>query len=136
MLASVIVPAFNAGQSLERAVESALAQSVADIEVIVVDDGSTDQTRSVAEALAKCDPRVRVLALPANGGVSAARNAGIAAARGEWIALLDADDAFLPDRLQRLVGAAVSRSADIAVDDIFYFDWSAQETAGTGMGRC
>jgi glycosyltransferase involved in cell wall biosynthesis len=89
-LVSVVVPTYNYGRFLPGAVDSALRQDLADLEVIVVDDGSDDGT---AEAVTRYrrEPRVRYLACP-HGGVSRARNAGIARARGRHVALLDADD--------------------------------------------
>ncbi len=92
---STVIPAFNAASLVGAAIESALSQSVPPLEVIVVDDGSEDDT---AAAAARVDPRVRVIQQP-NRGPAAARNAGIRAARGEWIALLDADDTWFPERL-------------------------------------
>ncbi len=92
---SVIIPTYNRRQTLERALRSVFEQSQAPGEVIVVDDGSTDGT---AEWVKRDYPAVSLL-VQANTGVSAARNAGIARAKGEWIALLDSDDAWLPKKL-------------------------------------
>lgn len=80
---SVVIAAYNAAESLERAVRSATAQTVRDLEVLVVDDGSTNATAQVAHTLAANDDRVRVIGSGRNGGVSAARNIGFAAAQGE-----------------------------------------------------
>ncbi|MBB3891671.1 glycosyltransferase involved in cell wall biosynthesis [Phenylobacterium haematophilum] len=98
-LVSVVVPAYNATATLAETLRSALRQTHADLEVIVVDDGSKDGTRALAESFAAEDPRVRVISKP-NGGVAAARNAGIDAARGDFIAPLDADDLWHPDKLR------------------------------------
>jgi GT2 family glycosyltransferase len=92
---SVIIPTYNRADLVSRAVASALEQTYAPYEVIVVDDGSTDDTAAQCEALGD---RIRYVRI-ANGGVSAARNAGIALARGEWIALLDSDDTWEPTKL-------------------------------------
>ncbi|MFO1150484.1 MAG: glycosyltransferase family 2 protein [Alsobacter sp.] len=135
MRVSVIIPAYNAAPSLERAVRSALAQTLGDLEVIVVDDGSQDRTHDIAMQLSRADPRVRVMSQGKNLGVSAARNAGMAAARGEWVALLDADDAYRPERLSRLLEVARDEAADIVADDILYYDWEAGETVGVGLGQ-
>ena len=99
---SAVTPAYNAAEWIRRTVDSALAQSVAPREVIVVDDGSTDGTADVVAAHE--DARVRCIR-QANAGPAAARNRGIAEATGEWIALLDADDIWLPGHLERAANA-------------------------------
>jgi glycosyltransferase involved in cell wall biosynthesis len=93
---SVIIPSFNRAHCIVASVESVLAQTFQDLEVIVVDDGSTDDTQ---EVLARFGNRIRVIRQE-NGGVSAARNAGIRAARAEWIAFQDSDDTWRPEKLQ------------------------------------
>ncbi|MGE5500997.1 MAG: glycosyltransferase family 2 protein [Ignavibacteriales bacterium] len=95
---SVIIPTFNRAGILPRAVSSVLAQTVRDFELIVVDDGSTDGTELVVRRFA--DPRVRYLSQK-NQGVAAARNRGLAEARGDFIAFLDSDDEWLPQKLER-----------------------------------
>ena len=101
-LVSVIIPAYNAARFLRDAVASALGQTYEELEVVVVNDGSSDATAALAEQLRSEDARVRLLH-EENGGPSAARNAGMAAARGELLCFLDADDVFLPDKLERQV---------------------------------
>lgn len=96
---SVVIPAYNAAWCVCKAIDSVLEQDFKDYEVIVVDDGSTDDT---AGALVKYGDAIRVLR-KANGGLSSARNAGIKEARGEYIAFLDADDWWLPQKLGRQV---------------------------------
>ncbi|MCK6482895.1 MAG: glycosyltransferase [Phycisphaerae bacterium] len=105
---SVIIPSFNSRDVLPDAINSALAQTVAPLEVIVVDDGSTDDT---AEVVARFGSRVRYLRRE-NGGPAAARNTGIAAAHGEWLAFLDADDVWLPDKLAAQLATAEIEHAD------------------------
>jgi glycosyltransferase involved in cell wall biosynthesis len=95
---SVIIPTYNRAALVKEAVASVLAQTYRDFELLVVDDGSTDGT---LEALAAFGGKIRVLASPDRGGVSAARNAGIAAAQGEWLAFLDSDNLWLPEKLAR-----------------------------------
>lgn len=107
-LASVIIPAYNAERFLHAAVESVLAQTHQNLEVFIVDDGSTDGTARIAAEFARRDPRVRVLT-QANAGVGAARNRGIAEAHGEFIAPLDADDFWFPEKLAEQIGALESR---------------------------
>jgi succinoglycan biosynthesis protein ExoU len=113
---SVIIPAFNAEATLSRAMASALAQPET-AEVIVVDDASPDGTGAIARAAAADDRRVRVVHLDANGGPARARNAGINASRSPWIAVLDADDIFMPARLARLCALPAH---DMAADDIAF----------------
>jgi glycosyltransferase involved in cell wall biosynthesis len=96
MQVSVVIPTFNRAQLLGRAIDSVLAQTFRDLEIIVVDDGSTDDTRDV---VARYGDAVRYLHQP-NAGVSAARNAGVRAARHELIAFLDSDDVWLPRKLE------------------------------------
>jgi glycosyltransferase involved in cell wall biosynthesis len=98
---SVVLPVRNREDVLPRAITSVLEQSLADWELIVVDDGSTDGSADAAEAFH--DERVRLLRLGTNRGGNAARNAGIRGARAPLIAFLDSDDAYLPEKLERTV---------------------------------
>lgn len=102
---SIVIPMYNAAATLEETIASAAAQSYPIEEIIVVDDGSKDQSRSVAEAMAAVDPRIRVLRQP-NGGVARARNHGIQAAKSDYVAPLDADDLWHPDKITRQVAVA------------------------------
>jgi glycosyltransferase involved in cell wall biosynthesis len=102
---SVVIPAYNAGWCVRKAVDSVLAQDWRDFEVIVVNDGSTDDTATV---LAEYGHAIRVIDQP-NGGMSNARNAGIRAARGVFIAFLDADDWWLQGKLRRQVAMLQAR---------------------------
>lgn len=111
VLVSVIVPAFNAGRSVEGALRSALANAGPDLECIVVDDGSTDDTASVVERLAAADPRIILLRAPTNEGVSSARNRALAASRGEWLVFLDSDDRLRPGWLTALLDPALNGGA-------------------------
>jgi len=102
---SVVIPAYNAAAFVQRAVDSVLEQSFHDFELLVVDDGSTDTTRQV---LAGYGNRLRLLAKE-NGGPAAARNHGLQHAHGEYVAFLDADDYWKPEKLQRQVDLLDSR---------------------------
>jgi succinoglycan biosynthesis protein ExoO len=126
---TVLIAAYNAKAFLQRAVLSALTQSISVLEVLIVDDASNDGTLTLIEQLAMTDSRVRFLAMPHNGGPSMARNAGLDAAKGQWVAILDADDAYLPERLEQMLKTAVEMGADIVVDNFRYYD-AAKGTIG------
>jgi glycosyltransferase involved in cell wall biosynthesis len=117
---SVVLPTRDRYRFLNRAVTSALAQTGVQLEVLVVDDASTDATNEMMSQLA--DPRVRYVRKTVSEGVSAARNTGISEAKGRWIAFLDDDDVWSPDKLARQVsvmdanGTAWSFGGDVAVD--------------------
>jgi len=113
---SVVIPCFNAETTITDAIRSVQAQSLSNVEIIIVDDCSTDASRTVVEQEAAADPRVRLLAQLRNGGPAAARNRGFELARGKWVALLDADDLYHSDRLASLVAIAERRNADIVAD--------------------
>jgi glycosyltransferase involved in cell wall biosynthesis len=110
-LTSVVIPAYNAEPYLERTLHSALGQTHNNLEVIVVNDGSTDKTRAIAEAVAMTDDRVRIITVP-NGGVAKARNIGIAEAHGEFVAFLDADDLWHPTKTELQVAAMSDRTGN------------------------
>jgi GT2 family glycosyltransferase len=119
-LVSVVVPTRNRAGLLRRTLHSICSQQTVEIEVIVVDDASTDGTPDVARS---ADPRVRVVRRPEPSGVSAARNDGIAAARGHWVAFCDDDDVWAPEKLSAQLSAAQEAGAawvytgDVNVDD-------------------
>jgi succinoglycan biosynthesis protein ExoO len=131
---TVIIAAYNCEMFLARAIASVAEQTLPPTEILIVDDCSTDGTRDVIRAAAAADRRIEMIELPQNGGPSAARNAGIDAARGNWIGILDADDAFAPDRLARLVPFGVATGADLVADDLAYYDAAADRVTGRGFG--
>jgi succinoglycan biosynthesis protein ExoO len=122
-----LIAAFNAQETIARAVGSALAQEGIGVEVVVVDDCSSDGTAAIADSIR--DERVRVVRLDRNRGPGGARNAGLDAARGRWVAVLDADDTVRPDRMARLLQRAEAAGSEIVVDNIEVID----EAAGTSM---
>lgn len=124
---SVIIATHNGAPTIRRAVDSVLAQSYPAFELIVVDDGSTDETREVLKAYAG---RIRYLFQP-NAGVAAARNAGVATARGDWLAFLDADDWYYPDRL-RWHAEWIARDAAL---DFLTGDYDYRRPDGTLISR-
>jgi succinoglycan biosynthesis protein ExoO len=113
---SIIITAYNVERYIARAIQSALDQAGPSIEVILVDDCSTDGTWSIVSTIS--DPRLKAFRLPGNGGPSVARNAGIAQASGSWIAVLDGDDIFEQGRLARCLERARAEKADIVVDNL------------------
>ncbi|MCB1337954.1 MAG: glycosyltransferase family 2 protein [Maritimibacter sp.] len=100
-LFSIITPVFNASATLDETLASVRAQTRTDWEHLLIDDASSDNSRALLEAAAARDPRLRVIALSRRSGAARARNAGIRAARGRYIAFLDADDLWHPDKLAR-----------------------------------
>lgn len=110
---SVIVPVYNAGQYLSGCVWSVLSQSYPAIELLLIDDGSTDGSGAICDACGAADSRVRVIHTE-NRGVCCARNAGLDAASGDYIAFLDADDALLDDALMTMYGLLRENQCDIA----------------------
>lgn len=101
-LVSVVMPAFNARRYVAEAIDSVLAQSFADFEFLIVDDGSTDGTGGILQRHAARDPRIRVINQP-NSGVGAALNKGIELSRGQYLARMDSDDVCLPQRFEKQV---------------------------------
>ena len=101
---------------MKECVLSAVNQSYTDLEIIIVDDGSTDSTLSISNRLKELDIRIKIISQP-NGGVSAARNSGLNLAKGDWILFCDGDDTLYPDAIQTLVDLAESTGADITSGD-------------------
>ncbi|WP_253394658.1 glycosyltransferase [Methylorubrum extorquens] len=118
---SVIMSNYRGGRYLAAAIESVLAQSVSDLELIVVDDCSGDDGSAIVESYRQRDDRIRLIRLDANLGPAGARNRGIEAARGAWLAIVDNDDLIHPERLGILLDAADRDGADIVADDLLTF---------------
>ena len=136
---SVLMPAYNASATVAEAVASALAQTVAELEVIVADDGSAEPIAPALEGIA--DERLRVVRRPRNGGVSAARNTALALARAPLVAQLDADDLWREDHLEYLLGAFEDPLIGLAyanVEIVGYAGsdrWIAARAPGDGLAR-
>ena len=111
-LVSIVIPVHNRDRLVERAVQSALNQTYQDFEIVVVDDGSTNGTPGVIAALANEDRRIRCMRHDGKLGAQAARNTGIHAAHGKWIAFLDSDDEWLPEKLEKQVKALAEGNFD------------------------
>ncbi|WP_294908977.1 glycosyltransferase [uncultured Ruminococcus sp.] len=114
---SIIVPVYNIEKYLEKSIESLINQTYKNIEIILIDDGSTDNSPQICDSLAKKDSRIKVIHQP-NKGVSAARNAGIQIADGDYIGFCDGDDTADEDMFEFLYNIAVSDNADIAMCDV------------------
>jgi len=114
-LVSVVIPVRNGQVHLRGTLGSVVRQTLEDIEIFVVDDGSTDDTRAIIEEFAAADPRVHYVAGPGNGSASAARNVGLDLAAGKYLSFLDADDFFAPNMLADLYERASYEEADIAL---------------------
>jgi len=115
---SIIVPIYNTAKYLRRCIESILRQSYRNIEIILVNDGSTDNSPEIIQEYAALDGRIKIISQE-NRGLSAARNAGIEAARGEYILHTDSDDWIEPDMAELLYNAAKENNADMAAGDVF-----------------
>ncbi|MBQ7785831.1 MAG: glycosyltransferase [Clostridia bacterium] len=124
MLISVIMPCYNSARYLSECLNTVLAQSVRDFELIIIDDGSCDQTLGIAKRYAEMDPRITVLHQE-NAGVSAARNLGLERASGEWVTFVDSDDLLPPDAFEVMLGAA-DDDADMVVCAHETFDESGK----------
>jgi glycosyltransferase involved in cell wall biosynthesis len=113
-LVSVVVPAFNAAHTIQATLHSISQQTYPALEVIVVDDGSTDGTAAIARRHSVSDPRFRVVSQP-NNGVASARNTGIEASTGDFIAFIDADDLWHPTKTAKQLAALLAGGPDVAL---------------------
>lgn len=136
-IVSVVIAAFNASETLSVAIESALSQHGCEVELLIVDDCSSDDTLAIATRYALQDNRVRVFQTPRNAGPSAARNLAFYAAKGEWLTVLDADDWFSPSRLATLLSTAKKRGLDMIMDSYYLVAPDQQiEYASRFTGLC
>jgi len=127
---SVVVPAFNAAATIEETLQSVSQQTYRNLEVIVVDDGSSDETAALVRRRGARDPRFRVISQP-NGGVASARNAGVRASRGEFVAFIDADDLWHPTKIAKQLAALLSAGPETA---LVYSPFRVIDAAGNVIG--
>ena len=129
---SVIIPTYNRGALIDKTVQTVLSQDLPaeEVELIIIDDGSTDNTWEVLQSLYSENPQIRLFTIP-NGGVANARNFGLKEARGEFVAYLDHDDLWLPDKL-RLQRAKLIENTDSGV---VYCDWLAVDENNKPLGH-
>lgn len=133
--ASIIVATYNGSRFVHQAIRSALDQSERDIEVIAVDDGSTDDTVELLEQLSGGDARLRVFRQPHAGRPAVGRNRGLAEARGDYVCFLDQDDLYHPDKLRQSVALLDGRpDADVVFHDVKRIDAEGRELPGTHLG--
>ncbi|MGD1917657.1 MAG: glycosyltransferase family 2 protein [Pleurocapsa sp.] len=130
---SVIIPAYNTERYIAKAISSALALTLKNIEVIVVDDCSTDNTAKIVKSFT--DSRLKLLSNAENMGAGGARNKAIQAAQGKWIAVLDSDDWYALQRLEMLVDLAEQKNADFIADDSYLIEEGANVPWSTIIGQ-
>ena len=135
---SVVIPVYNCEAFLPECIDSLLAQTLEDIELIFVCDASPDDSLAILRRYEEKDSRIRVIAFEQNRGVSAARNAGIEAAAGEYIGFCDSDDWVEPQMFERLYGAAKQHEADISFCRVYkdYAHKTENVPLGFSTGTC
>ena len=116
------MPAYNCETTIRKAVESLQAQTAPDLEIIVVDDGSTDGTGDLVETMAGKDARIKLVRLEINLGVGNARKVAIDNVTGDWLTMLDADDWYEPNRVEVLLNACLELNADVVFDNLQIYD--------------
>ncbi|RPH35239.1 glycosyltransferase family 2 protein [bacterium] len=140
-LVSVILPSFDAGEYIQRTLESVLAQTYSNLEVLVVDDGSRDETAAIVRKVAEGDPRVRLLQ-QANAGVAAARYHALREARGEFIAPIDADDIWFPRKIEKQLERMMASDNSVGLvytwvaiidGDGRIIEWSSHDFRGNAL---
>ena len=134
ILVSVIVPAYNVAEWIPRCLESILTQTYTNLEIIVIDDGSTDETPGIVNSYGEKDHRIKVIH-QSNKGLVASRERGIIEARGEYIGFVDGDDEIIPEMYEKLVKNALEYSAQISQCGILYcfYDGRRKPIHGTGV---
>lgn len=130
-LVSVIMANYCGADYVERALQSVLAQTLSDLEVIVVDDASTDNSVEILRAIAATDQRVKIFEASVNAGPGASRNLALENAKGDWVAVVDADDVLHPERLERLINWADELGTDVVADDLVFFPQTHSATNTT-----
>lgn len=126
---SIVVPVYRAKEYLRKTVEMVKAQSFADWELILVEDASGDGSLELAQGLAETDSRIRVIAQPENGGAARARNTGTRARKGRYLAFLDADDVWMPDKLEKELAFLKQKQAAFVFTS---YEFGDEQAKGTG----
>ncbi len=131
VVATIVIPTYRAAATLNRALLSALSQTMTDIEVIVVDDASTDASWDLALEAMRHEPRLHGIRNKRNCGKPVGMNRAIALARGRWLAVLDADDWYRPERLEMLIALGESTHVDLVADNQLFYDAGASRVVGS-----
>lgn len=121
-LISIIMAAYNAEKTIEYAIDSVAAQTYSDWELLVVNDCSKDNTRAIVEAYAAKDSRIKLINNEKNSGVSITRLNALNAAKGDWIAILDSDDAWMPQKLEKQIALQKEKNADVVFTGVTYIN--------------
>lgn len=129
-LISVIMAAYNAEKTILQAVNSVLAQTYSNLELLVIDDCSTDQTAKLVKAISEKDQRIRLFENDKNNGVSLARKRGLEEAKGSWIAILDSDDAWTPEKLEKQIQLQMRTDAELLFTGSAFIDEDGQPING------
>lgn len=129
-LISIIMAAYNAEKTIGAAIESVLSQTYGDYELIVINDCSSDNTQAVIDEYKDRDSRIKCIINDKNSGVSFSRHAGLDAARGEWIAVLDSDDMWLPEKLEKQIAKQRETGADVIYTGVSFIS-----SAGDNLNR-
>lgn len=127
MLCSVVIPAYNCERTIRSSVESALQQTHETLEVLIADDASTDNTGFVLKELAAEDSRIKIFSLEKNGGVAEARNRLFSEAKGEYLAFLDADDIWEPEKLAKQIALLETSGSDFVYSSYSFIDKDSLE---------
>jgi succinoglycan biosynthesis protein ExoO len=131
---SVVIPTYNSEKYIAQALESIFNQSYRNLEVILIDDASQDSTVEIANRFD--DRRLKIFSHPQNRGVSYGRNFGIKQAQGKWIALLDSDDWYAPERLEKLITLGEARDVDLIADDLWLINEEQTQHWSTLLREC
>lgn len=121
-LISIIMAAYNAENTIEQAIDSVLNQTYQNFELLIVNDCSTDRTAEIINSYAERDQRVRLITNPKNSGVSYTRYHGLEEAKGKWVAILDSDDAWVPNKLEKQIVFQQEKNADIIYTGSAFID--------------
>lgn len=129
-MVSVIMPAYNSARYIAESIESVLAQTYRNLELLIVDDGSSDNTGSIAMHYAAADPRIKVIRLLDNNGPGVARNVAILRSRGRWIAFCDSDDRWLPNKLEKQINLMVNKGVTMCYSSYYTCNERGEPTGG------